>query len=115
LSATTITEAPICGTSAHGKPVASRERDRQDAGAALGFMHQAESLVHGRVGRHLAGGVPKQRQRPESHHRLHFSADGANEQVGSLKPALGHIDVGVGVVADDRRGGVQTALGVVAV
>jgi len=66
-------------------------------------VDQAESLVDGRVGRHLTGGAPEQRQLAQGHDRADLVPDRADDQFPRLPAAFGHVHVRVGVEAEDGR------------
>ncbi len=67
-------------------------------------MRAPHDFVHRRMGRDLAAHAPEQGNLPQRHPRPDAVAQHAHEQLSRLAPALGHVDVRIGIVAQDRVG-----------
>jgi hypothetical protein len=85
-----------------GKP--SGDGDRKDSPTLLQDVNSPQHFVHRRMRRHLARRAPEERKLMDRHRRMNFAANGPQDQSRRLAASLGHVDMRVGVVPDDRIG-----------
>ena len=103
----------MCGTSAQGKPVAS-VTDRMPGRRSTSWTRRNASSIGGWAVTWQAALQNSGSSRRAITGRTSPRID-AHDQVGRLPAALGHVDVRIGVEADDGGGGIEPALRVVAV